>query len=517
MQNNEYLFVPTEPVETKEQVTPQDPITENIVEDTPKKSKSKFWPVFGIVSGAVVLTGVIIAIITACLSGNKYIEQETDIIAFNTGFDEVIVCEDGERIDTRIPGKRSSYISSIKGDASLLAATKNTDDENSPKTLYYIHDEDITKIIDDVKGYRLSAEGNAALYVAGASALSKTDFNRNETTYITDNVGDYEISPNGSAAAYTVPGYGYTSVYYFDGKESILIDDNFPANSTVLGLSDKGNYIYIKGNSDDVAGPLYRYTRKNNKYVKLCDNFQYLICFNYNNTQILYTETDGATYFAEKNKDVKQISTITVTPCISSRTGSRDRTYGIKNLCDGFYSSKEADDMCKLHYVDREGNITALTENAIESVAASYDGDTAYFLTSEKNLYKIKAKSYAKGTQIAQNVDFYIVSTESDQLYFLIEGNLHFGFSEFFSKEVMKEVDHIAVLDDGICIFSSSTGSFKCRNGKDIVKMDDDKLDFFSYGNSVFYYKKTSSDMYELYGFDGEEYFELIGSSSRFY
>ncbi|MBE7064642.1 MAG: hypothetical protein E7384_02350 [Ruminococcaceae bacterium] len=518
MQNNDDLFIPAEPVSTEEYIIPQDPSVENTIDSTRKKSKSKFWPIFGIVSGAVVLTSVIIAVIVVFLSGSKYIEQETDYIAFTTGYDTVIVCENGEEIDTEIPGKRVNFVTGINGDSALLTTAKNTEDANSPKDLYHIEDGEATYITGEAKSFRLSAEGNSALYLSGASALNKIEFKHDKTTYIADQVSDYEISPDGSAAAYTVPGYGYTSVYYFNGSESILIDDNFPANTTILGLSDKGNYIYIKGNSDEEAGPLYRYTRKNNEYVELCNNFNYIICFNYNNTQILYTEADGSTYIAEKDDSAKQVSAFTVTPHMSARTGSCDYTYGIKNLCDSFYSSAEANNTKKLYYLDKKAVLHTLTENAVNFITISYDGDTAYFLTIGKNLYMLKAKANANGILLAENVDNFAISTDSAQLYFIIDGTLYYGFNELLSREVMSaSFEKITVLDDDICVFSCSSGTYKCRKGRNVSILEYGSVDFFSYPNSLFFYKEIRSDMYELYSFDGEEGFELIGSSSRFY
>lgn len=525
MENEDLIFAPTESVAKETPVAPVtvpevQPTIQNVPTENPelkekkKKSKAKFWLIFGIIASAVV-TAVIAVIVAALVFGSKYIEKETDIMFFTTSYYEVIVCSNGEELDTDISGKHKDYSSSISGDTAIFSVVDKYAGDGAPRELYAVYDDEVIKISDEAKTFRLAANGETAAFITNSSALQKVDLDSEKITYITDAVGNYEISPNGSAIAYTVPAYERTEVYYFDGKKNILIDDNFPSDTSILGLSDKGDYIFIKSGTEEDAGALYRYSRKENEAVKLCDNFKHLICFNYNCTQILYTTTSGSTRLVRENEDITDISAETVTPHISSRVGSCGRVYGIKNLCDSFYSTSNFGGESTLYFVDKRGSLFELAED-VSQIKIAYNGKAAFFLNDEKSLCRLNAKSNPTGVILAKNVETYELSTDSNRVYFTKDGKLYYGLNELLSWEVSSSVSSIDVIGDDVCIFTCDNGIYVCRDGRGIYKEADADVQLYCYTNSAFYYKTISSDMYELYGTDGEDEFELIASAGDF-
>jgi len=525
MENEEFSFAPTGSVAKETPVAPvtvpeMQPTMQSAPAENPelkvkkKKSKAKFWLIFGISSG-VVVTAVIAVIVATLVFGSKYIEKETDIMFFTTSYYEVIVCSNGEELDTDISGKHKDYISSISGDTAMFSVVDKYAGDGAPGELYAVYDDDVIKISDEAKTFRLAAEGETAAYITNSSALQKVDLDSEKTTYIADEVGDYAISPDGSAIAYTIPSYGMTEVYYFNGKENILIDDNFPSDTSILGLSDKGDYIFIKSGAEEDTGVLYRYSRKENESVKLCDNFKHLICFNYDCTQILYTTTSGSTRLVRENEDITNISAETVTPHISSRVGFCERIYGIKNLCDSFYSSSNFGDERTLYFVDKNGSLFKLAED-VSQIRIAHNGKAAYFLNDEKSLCRLKAKSTPSGVVLAKNIETYELSTDSKRIYFTKDGKLYYGLNEMMSWEVSSSVSNIYVIGDDVCVFICDTGVYICRDGRGTYRAADPDVQLYCYANSAFYYKTISSDMYELYGTDGEDEFELIASAGNF-
>lgn len=474
--------------------------------------KNKLWFAGGACLLVLLITALII--ISACTSGNGFTAVEHNIQAFVNSENEVMIRYDNSKIiktgieSTTIRSARSS----IDGSVYVFMTTDNQ--------LVVVKNKKVAVVAEDVAEYALSINGNGIAYVTKDEEencelflynVSKKKSTRVISEYIeNDKVSTtYDISPDGKSVAY----YKYNedddtfTLMYFNGSKHTKITSG---EVSLVGLSNKGKYIYAYTTDEENNNTLYCYNSDGDKQ-KLGNCSGNAFAFNEDHTQILFYEGTFSlmdsikvkTYISTKGKEPVRISSNYATPLVpnsSSISIARYTDYfgDISEYFDdyneymtllSYFSTRTIpckDLFNKVYLCDKDGQTNAwlikknvdkssklvsdISSDAVLDESAEY----LYYTDKDDTLMVLKIShgdnASDKAKQIAEDVDAFVVTSDRSRVYFTSDNSLYScnGKNGKSKKTVASEgVSNRLVLNaKDVCFYNVEGDVYATNNGK---------------------------------------------------
>ena len=450
-------------------------------------------------AGAIVLFIIAIAIIIGlCSGGNGFIAYENAIIA-NVQEDEVIVLWNNKVIKTGIEA------SVLEEQATNLDGTvfAGLTDEG---TLFVVRNKKVHVVEEDVVSFTLSASGKALAYVCENDddeySLNLYTISKKKSVVVDNEynvlVGAFlgtALSPDGKNLAY----YRYddeediSELMLFTGKKSIKITSN---ETELIGLSNGGKYIYVKGENDDGDENLYTYNKKGERTkINACSGSTFY--FNDDHTQILFNN-DGKSYISVKGKEASKISSGTARLLLSSNSSScsdgRSTTYPVEDLYKHVYTVYN-DGEYNLWNIKKNSDKSAKLASDITSATLDAEAEYVYYVNDKDDLCVLKIshgdKASDKAKTIAEDVDTYVVTSDRKKVYFISDDGLYScnGKNGKSKKTIASEdvTAHLAINAKDVVYYQLDGDLYACSNGKKGSKVLSDSNGFLAYPNGVVY------------------------------
>lgn len=488
--------------------------------------KNKLW----FASGACLLVLLITAliIISACTSGNGFTPVKHAIDVFTNADKEVLIRYDNKAvISTGIEAEEITETrSSIDGSICAFTTSENQ--------LVVVKNKKAVVVADDVINFVLSVNGNGIGYTVanddGTVDLLMYNVSKKKTSnvisdYTSSNSThmDYDLSPDGKSMVYykfDAEDQTYTMMY-FNGSKHTKITSNVV---NLVGLSNKGKYIYVVVMDEEGTTTLYSYNTKGEKQ-KIGDCSTSTFRFNEDHTQILYY--DGSkTMISAKAKEAVRISSnkawillpetstslVNVTSARASITFEDFlKNFGISletlmqnqemyNYYKDYYSNSLLESPVVNNYVytvscdtlynkvyicSKDGQTSAWmikknTDNSVRLVNNIFDYaldescEYLYYTDKDDNLMMLKVsqgeRASDKAKQIAEDVDSYVVTSDRSKVYFTSDDALYScnGKNGKSKKTVAAEnVSNNLVLNaNDVCFYIMEGDAYATNNGK---------------------------------------------------
>lgn len=479
---------------------------EQIVEKLKGKKPGK--KTVGIIAAVVVALIVVIAVVAVLsTSGGKY-DMVKSIVLPTFGSDGTYIVRGAEAV---------SVSEQIGDDVSNVKMTLSTADRQTAAILLYSgevyvsnKDGSMTEVLDSVENMTIS--GGFIAYVDEDNTLGIYNIKNGKNARISDDVNadkSIVMSPDGKYVAYTVTDKnGDDDLYVYNGKKSVEIDDALVA----IAISNKGKYIYCYNTDKD---GLYIYDMKGDS-TKLSVGVGGTYVFNRDNTEMIFTASDGDCYISVKGGDKQKLGSGMLMPIVPAYAqsvtfylGYSGRTftsisYGVDTLSEMFYYNTSAGTVVYL-----EDDIE--TERVASSVMygsarLSDDGKTLYYQRDD-SLYRVKVNDIDDSEEIAEDVVTFATASNGKSAYYIDEDDiLWYVKGTGKPKKVADDIVSIAVTHDGYAMFigeysySSNSGVlYACKNGGKKTQILDDVYRSSSYGTTM-----TPSATYCFAGYNSE-------------
>ena len=531
--------------------------------------KNKLWFAGGACLLILLITALII--VGVCTSGNGFTAVEHQITAEVTADNEVIIYFDNKKVTntgieaTEINDEQRSIDGNIYA---FLTITKDKDNNITDRKLILVKNKKATVVAEDVVAFKLSVNGKGIGYVTEQEAegnevnhelflynVSKKKSTSIQSEYM-DSSYNYALSPDGKSMAYykVDEDDGTYTLMYFNGSKHTKITSN---EVTLIGLSNKGKYIYVTSTDTDeekeeTKTTLYCYNTKGDKQ-KLGSCSTSTFRFNEDHTQILYY--DGAkSMISAKGKESVRISSNYVYPMIPKSSSSV--TYSVttsavlsfieylkqydinlddlaeneylKNMYEAMYKSFKENSKVyttvvtvpcdnlynKVYtcYKDEQYSAWLIKKNTDKSVRLVNNiGDCTmdesyeylYYTDKDSNLMMIKVshgeRASDKAKQIAEDVDNYVVTSDRAKVYFISDDALYScnGKTGKSKKTVAAEdvYSGIVLNANDVCFYIVEGDAYATSNGKKgkMVVADVGYYEY-EYSDNIYYYMYVSEN-----------------------
>lgn len=457
----------------------------------------------------LVMVLIVVSIFTA---GNGYTPFEHAISAFVSNDGEVLLRYDNKKIIKTGIEAESIGDTQVSIDGNVYAFLTSEDQ------LVVAKGKKVTVVSDDVTEFKLSVTGKGIGYVTenedGEATLKLHKVgSKKSTTVLEDfNYASYAMSPDGKSMAYFKydSENGESDLMFFNGSKHTKITSS---KVVLVGLANKGKYIYAVGTNDENDTILYSYNTKGDKQ-KLGDCMSTAFCFNEDHTQVLFFDgnmslSEGVeykTYIATKGKEAKKVSSSLATPMVPQ--GSEIFTQGVvatiptDTLFNKVYScfkDGQYNAWVIKKNVDKSSKLASNIDDAVLDASAEY----LYYTDKDNDLKMLKIshgdRASDKAKLIAEDVESFVVTSDRKRVYFVSEDSLYSvkGKSGKGKRTIASEdVARTLVLNqDDICYYYVDGDVHACSNGKKgkLVVADAEKL--YAYANGVVYVE-TDDAMY---------------------
>ena len=527
--------------------------------------KNKLWFAGGACLLVLLITALII--IGACTSGNGFTPVKHTIDVFTNVDKEVLIKYDNKAvISTGIEaaGITETYCS-IDGSICAFTTTENQ--------LVVVKNKKAVVVADDVVDFVLSVNGNGIGYTVANDdetvdlmmynvSKKKSTTVLSEYTPSNSSHADYALSPDGKSMVYykfDADDETYTMMY-FNGSKHTKITSN---EVNLVGLSNKGKYIYVVVADEEGNTTLYSYNTKGEKQkIGGCSTSDFY--FNEDHTQIMYY--DGSkTMISAKSKEAVRISSNrawimlpkTSTSLLNITSGRATLTF--ESFLNNFGLSLETvmqdkdmynyykdyfnnilldapvvnnyiytvscDTLFNKVYICQKDNqysawlIKKNTDKSVRLVNNIYDWEIdesyeyLYYTDKDDNLMMLKVsqgeRASDKAKQIAEDVDTYVVTSDRSKVYFTSDDALYScnGKNGKSKKTVAAENvhDYIVLNANDVCFYIMEGDAYATNNGKK-GKMVVADVDSVAYGNYVDYELEVTANGIVYIEADGSIY-----------
>ncbi len=497
------------PVETSEIPAPEAPAPEApAAPEAPQEKKSfldtlkGWWAVFLIkaqpvldnlepyytnkklvafLGGGILTIMILLIILGIVYSGNGYTQFEHSI-GYIGNQDGMMFIYDDEIVKTKLEGQVSSSAVCLDGSVYTVLTTQNE--------LVVIRKGKATVAADNVSGFVMSVSGGGLVYSTKDGTYYLYNIKSDKSVQIADADADYRvsditISPDGKTAAfiaYASDHFTNPDLYYFDGEDS----EKIGSATALLGISNKGKYIYTLGSNISGQTNIYCYNKDGDKEkIGGGSSFLGLVAspmFNEDHTQILYYH-DGKTYIAEKNKEAEKISSSTVTPLLpmnSDIDNCGGRTIPVDDLYDRVYSGTDSRGNPSAWYIDANPDKSCKLVSDVSNMQLSYDAEYLYFIDDDDELCCVEISDGYNAsdnkTVVARDVRRFAVDPDRDLVFYISDGNLYSGNAKRNAgrRKVEDDVSSFVMNIDGIVYYTYEGDLYATANGKPGKKIGTD-------------------------------------------
>lgn len=456
-----------------------------------KNNKPLLLAALGIVCVLTVIT-----ICTSIFRGNPtYHPYEHNILIEIDNGNVVILQDDKIAKPTKLEANRiQSHQACLDGSTVALLTNKGD--------LAVIRNNKLTVVAQKVTSYVLSVDGTGLGYVTqSADGKEYTLKLYNVKTKSTKEVIcqqsniTFDLTPDGNSLAYYVQKDAqrtYT-LFFFNGKKNTQIADNIV---TLLGLSNKGKFIYAIVKDGDGEKQLYSFNANGNSTLIGPSSIN-VVYLNDDHTQILFyntTYTDNVrsyqSYISTKGSSAERVisADTTASPLIPGNcvnyTTSTSITLPISSMYNKVYSCWGEDGQ-DLWMIRRNSKDSVCLATNTYRVTLSEDGEYVYYKTtgdwySTLMVLKVKdgAKATEKATVLAENVLNFITTSDNKKVYYQTEEGIYCANG--------KTGKHVKTIASG--------------EAKDCFLMNDEDILYYMVGSSVFASKNGSEGKLVLTG-----------------
>ncbi len=459
---------------------------------------------------AVVLLVVLIKIFT---SGTDYIFREKNLLPIEVD-DEIRFVIDDKMGEAKQSGSLDEYETSTKGDITVFTTVEETevednsssetddeyyddwDDWGEPEvertyTLFWTDGDKVTKIADDCGSFFvLSADGTGVVYYDADGNICLYNIEKDENVKVYDysenkNFSGITIAPNGDTVVFKVIEYTEedetkSNIYLFDGKENAKVtSDGF-----VIAMSDDGDLIYVVTENDEGEEKLNVYKGTSGDKVSL-GKYSDVVCFNNDNTQIMFTDGEK-TYISDDGKESVKIS---------SKSGFDivvpEGCVGVEDLYGKVY---EADNGLYLIEEDEEPIKLA---SRVYQVTMDASGEYIYFIKSgDETLLRIEIadedKAADNAVKIAEDVDGYIITSDCKNVYYSSDDTLYSvdGRDGDDKTSIAEDVTMAQIDGNDVFYYICDEELFTCVKGEKYGKLKSDIMGITKEGDYVYAFTK---------------------------
>lgn len=463
----------------------------------PFVQKNKLWITGGACLGILVLT--VLFIVAACTGGNGFTPFEHAISAFVEDGEVLVQYENKKVIRTGIEAHRiDDEQTSIDGNVVAFLT-----DENQ---LVVVRGKKAKVVADEVTEFVLSVYGDGIGFVTETDdettlKLLKVGKKKAKIVCKDFNYSSFDLSPDGKSMAYFREDGDKTELMYFNGSKSKRITSS---EVNLVGLSNKGKYIYVTGKDDDGDTNLFSYNARGNKR-KIGQCIPRIFAFNEDHTQVLFFEgsiglsgIDAKTFLSKKGKEGIRISSGMATLLLPSssimHTGGISSTYPTDDLINKVYEVQK----------DGQQNIWLLKKNidkskklASNAYGAMLDesGEYVYFCNKDQDLKVLKVshgdRAADKAKLIAEEVENFVVTSNRKKVYFISDDTLCSvnGKNGRGKKTIASEgVGNDLLLNQkDICYYTVEGDVYACSNGRRGKRVVAEYDDMYSSPNGIVY------------------------------
>ena len=488
--------------------------------------KNKLWFAGGACLLVLLITALII--VSACTSGNGFTPVKHAINVYATEDGVMFSYDNKKMIKTNIEAKKiSSSMCSLDGNICAFLT--------SDHKLGVVNGKKATVIAEDVVDFTVSVNGKGIAYVSYDAeeetaelylynvSKKKSVSIQSDYAYSTEKWNpNYAVSPDGKSVAYykfDEDDSSYT-LMYFNGSKSSKVTSN---EVELIGLSNKGKYIYAVATDEEGEHTLYSYNTKGDKQ-KIGDCSTSTFRFNEDHTQVLYY--DGSkTMISTKAKEPVKISSNYATILLPKSSGYHYSIITTKSISTFEYQSPNVSIRTsyvytipcdtlynKVYTCEKDGQTSAwlIKKNTDKSVRlvnniGSYTLDESceylYYTDKDSNLMMLKVsqgeRASDKAKQIAEDVDTYVVTSDRSKVYFTSDDALYScnGKNGKSKKTVAAEnvYRRIALNANDVCFYIMEGDAYATSNGKK-GKMVLADVDHSEYGETVYYSISVSTN-----------------------
>ena len=450
------------------------------------------------VAALVMFVAAICIIINLCTAGNGYIPYENAIMV-SVEEDEVVAVWNNKVINTGIEAE------GIKRSSTNLDGTVyvGLTDEG---TLFAVRNKKAIVIAEDVTSFTFSNSGTSVAYVASSDddeySLNLYNIRKKKNVVVDDEYSalagaflGMALSPDGKYLAY----YEFDEEEYqstlmlFNGKKRIKITSS---EVELIGLSNKGKFIYVRGENDDGDKVLYTYNSKGDR-TKLNNCTGDSFYFNDDHTQILFTN-DGKSYISTKGKDANKIGSGVARMVLSSDSVSFSAgnytTYPVSDLYGHVYRIS-TDDGYNLWNIKKNSDNSKLLVKNVSGWKLDADAKYVYYINDDDDLCVLKIShgdnASTKAKTIAEDVANYVVTSNRKRVYFISDGGLYScnGKNGNGKKTIASEdvAGQLAINAKDVVYYSMDGDTYACSNGRKGTKVLSDSTGFAAYPNGIVY------------------------------
>ncbi len=464
----------------------------------PFVQKNKLWIAGGACLAILLIT--VLIIVSACNDGNGFTPFERAISAFVDDDEVMLQYENKKVIKTGIEAK-SIEDEQVSIDGNVAAFL------TSEKQLIVVQGKKAKVVADNVTEFILSVNGKGIGFVTrnedGESTLKLLKVGKKNAKVVCKDFNDstFALSPDGKSMAYFRQNDDKTELMYFSGSKSKRITSS---EVRLVGLANKGKYIYVTAKNDDGDTTLFSYNARGNKR-KIGSCVSLAFGFNEDHTQILFFDGsiglsgfDGKTYVSKKGKEAVRISSGMATPLLPSgsimHTSGSSATFPTEDLFNKVYEVQK----------DGQQNIWLLKKNMDKSqklVGNAYgamldeSGKYVYFLNKDQDLKMLKVshgdRAADKAKLIAEEVENFVVTSNRKKVYFIsddalcsVNGKTGKGKKTIASEGVGND---LLLNQKDICYYTVEGDVYACSNGRRGKMVVAEYDDMYSSPNGIVY------------------------------
>ena len=403
--------------------------------------------------------------------GNGFIEYRQNIEIVDLGDDIHILVDDKLTSDIIYDRDSDAIQNSLDGSTCAFLTDK--------KELYIVNGQHLKQIAEDVIYYELSAGGTGLAYAVKEDSLySLTLYNieKAKGIHLTNEMCslDFSVSPDGLSAAYYESRNNNEVLIYSNGDKTVPVTYD---NSDLVGLSDKGKYIYAICKDDGGELRLYSFNTRG-KRNKLGEVTTSSIKFNDDHTQIMFYN-NGKSYISVKGKEGIKASAnalyLVTVPNSRSASDNNAITYPVSSLFDHVYTCSDG-----VHtsawLIQKNPNRSELLVSDVSGCTLDASARYLYYIYDNDELRWVKISDGASASDryhsVAKDVDNYVLTGNRRRVYYINNRVLYSCNGKKGGNDrclTDKELGYSLCLNrNDVAFFVMDGNLYSCGNGKKI-------------------------------------------------
>lgn len=370
---------------------------------------------------AVLLLGVFVAISGKKPAGSGEKSYNNIIKYYSPKEDETYLMVDGKVLEESIMGEASELLRTMDNTGGIFA-----DEDN---TLYFLGEDQVTRIADDVAAYSMSVNGDFVVYVDEENELYLYDVKKKDKELIAEELVEernlswkddtYDraliLSPDGKTVAYNT----------IDDSDDVRLQIYYKGKTEAAGkqlspLSITNDGICMAVHEEDDT--LYKVTPDGEK-ERVAKNVDcYLYTLNNQHTEIVYYTDKENTYFYQIGQEPIKLSGKKVYDFLTEE--NQNEIYRQGRYCglytsnvDSLVGSVFRDDSDKFFVFTKDLEVERLVTGK-EIINYRKVKDKIYYLDRDK-IYSVGTVPGSKAEKLAEDVKQMVVTRDGKTIYYV--------------------------------------------------------------------------------------------------